>query len=426
MEERLNEVARIGNIDLLYDLIRQDPCMLDRVDESPFVETPLHVAAMAGNVRFAIEMMRLKPSFSRKLNPDGFAPIHTALQSGHGDLVIRMINVDRELVRVQGKECNTPLHFVADQEGNVELMVELLLACPESILDVNVRKETALHIAVKNNKIDTVKVMLEWLKLLDSVFVMGWTDEESNTILHIAASRNYIQMVKMLIPKTDLYARNSRGLQALDTMDAQARTMLQKDRKLKIARWWVQTKSYDNETVFCDTNNNSSLVKSLKKGFPWYKRWIFSNHRIISLADKNGILVVAVLIATNAYQAVITLPTIFDNQFIAASSHYYLFIFQLFNAATFIAAMSLIQVLLPRGVSYSVQLIMPIIVCYFVGIYLPNLEGQILLFTLALFVFQLLWHGRLDTNGNRRDRHSLLKHSASFSKELERKGYRYQ
>lgn len=193
MDERLNELARIGNIDLLYDLIRQDPYILERVDESPFIDTPLHVAAMAGNIHFAIEMMRLKPSFTRKLNPNGFTPVHIALQSYNVDLVIRMINIDRELVRVQGKECNTPLHCVAE-EGNVELMVEFLLACPESILDVNVRKESALHVAVKNNRIDTVKVMLEWLKLLDAVFVLGWTDEESNTILHIAASRNYVQV----------------------------------------------------------------------------------------------------------------------------------------------------------------------------------------------------------------------------------------
>lgn len=59
---------------------------------------------------------------------------------------------------------------------------------------INVRKESALHIAVKNNRVDAVKVMLEWLKLLDSEFVLGWTDEESNTTLHIAASRNYIEV----------------------------------------------------------------------------------------------------------------------------------------------------------------------------------------------------------------------------------------
>lgn len=167
-------------------------------------------------------------------------------------------------------------------------------------------------------------------------------------------------------------------------------------------------------------------MKSLRKGFPWYKRWILSSQRQMSLVDKNGILVVAVLIATNAYQAVITLPTIFKDLFITASSRYYFFIFQFFNTATFIAAMSLIYILLPRGLSYSVQLVMPIIVCYFIGIYLPNIEGELLLCTIALFVWQSLRYGRLDRNGNRRDRHSLLKHCASFSKELEIKGYPYQ
>lgn len=61
----------------------------------------------------------------------------------------------------------------------------------------------------------------------------------------------------------------------------------------------------------------------MKKGFPWYNRWILSNQRQMSLVDKNGILVVAVLIEVYAYQAVITLPTIYDDQFITASSRYY-------------------------------------------------------------------------------------------------------
>lgn len=190
---KLDEVAETGDIQKLYQLIRKDPFILERIDKIPFIDTPLHKSALAGSILFTNEMMRLKPSFARKLNPDGFTPIHLAVQRNHDGLVIDMINIDRELVRVQGTESNTPLHCVAEK-GNVDLVVEFLLACPESILDVNARKQSALYVAVLHNRIDTVKVILEWLKVLDLEFILGWTDHERNSILHIAASKNYVEV----------------------------------------------------------------------------------------------------------------------------------------------------------------------------------------------------------------------------------------
>ncbi|KAL8116101.1 hypothetical protein AgCh_022554 [Apium graveolens] len=384
MDERLNEVARTGTIDALYNLIGEDPSLLGRVDELQFVNTPLHIAAEVGNIHFVLELMRLKPSLTRKLNQDGFSPIHLALQTNKDELVIRMINIDRELVRLQGKEYSTPLHCVA-KEGNVKLMVEFLLACPESILDVNIRKESALHIAVMNDKVDTVRVLLEWLRLLDSEFLLGWTDEKGNTILHVAASRNDVQqMLKMLIPMVDIYAKNSGGETAHDKIQSPTLNLIEKDKKLKIIHWLFRKRSHYNATLYCDTNNSSLVAESLKRGFPWYKRWILANYRHMSLVNKDGILVVAVLIATTAYQAIVALPTVFDNKLIASASHYYFLVFQFFNTAAFVASMSLIYILLPP-----------------------------------------VRFGRLDRNG-RRERHFLLKHCASFRKELQKKGYKYQ
>ncbi|WOH03846.1 hypothetical protein DCAR_0623246 [Daucus carota subsp. sativus] len=421
---KLNKVAEAGDIEELYHSIREEPYILENIDKIPFIDTPLHIAAKAGHIPFTVELMRLKPSFARKLNPDGSSPIHLAVQEDHERLVIRMINVDRELVRVQGKNCNTPLHCAADK-GNVELIVEFLLACPESILDVNARKQSALHLAVQQNDIHTVKVMLEWLKLLDAQFILGWTDDQSDSILHIAARKNNVEMVKMLIPKIDMHARNSDNESARDIFEAQNPDLLPNDKKVTIMQWLVRQKSHYNATLYCDTNDNTSLKESLRKGFPWHKRWILSNHRHISLVDKNGVLVVAVLIATTAYQAVIQLPPIFDPASIAYTTHYYFFIFQLFNTTAFVAAMSLIFILLPPGITYVLQLIIPIIVCYFVGLYLSNLETGLFMISLFLFLWQFVRFGRRDRNG-RRERHFLLRHGASFSRELEKKGYKYE
>ncbi|KAK1394932.1 PGG domain-containing protein [Heracleum sosnowskyi] len=426
IQKLINEAAEEGDIEILYHSIGKEPYILENIDEIPFVDTPLHIAAKAGKTSFTIEMMRLKPSFSRKLNPEGYSPIHLAVKWNQQVLVKRMINIDRELVRVQGKECNTPLHCAAEN-GYTDLVLEFLLACPESILDVNAKKKSALHIAVKANKFDTVKVMLEWLKLLDAEFVLGWTDEDGNSILHIAASETNVEMIKFLIPKMDMYARNSVAdpKSAYDIIKAQTPDLLPKDKIVKMIHWLSRGKSHYNATLYCDTNNNTSLKDSLKEGYPWYKRWILSNHRHISLVDKNGVLVVAVLIATTAYQAIVQLPSIFRPGVIDFASHYFFFIFQLFNTTAFIAAMSLIFILLPPGITYVLQLIIPIIVCYFVGLYLSNLETGLFMFSLFFFLWQFVRFGRTDRNG-RRERHFLLKHSASFSKELERKGYKYE
>ena len=108
----LNRVAQNGNIDGFYSLIiRGDVKILEDISQLPFVDTPLHIAASAGgpqHIHFAMEMMRLKPSFARKLNPNGFSPIHLAVQAGHTQMVLRLLQVDGDLVRVKGKEGRTP------------------------------------------------------------------------------------------------------------------------------------------------------------------------------------------------------------------------------------------------------------------------------------------------------------------------------
>ena len=87
--------------------------------------------------------MNLKPSFARKLNPNGFSPIHLALQNGHIELVCQLLQLDGDLVRVKGRERLTPLHYVVGSGEHLDLLEEFLLVCPNSVIDVTVRNETA-------------------------------------------------------------------------------------------------------------------------------------------------------------------------------------------------------------------------------------------------------------------------------------------
>ena len=54
-------------IDALYNFLKEDAHLLEDIDHVPFFPTPLHIAASDNNIPLATEMMRLKPSFARKL-----------------------------------------------------------------------------------------------------------------------------------------------------------------------------------------------------------------------------------------------------------------------------------------------------------------------------------------------------------------------
>ncbi|XP_040967894.1 ankyrin repeat-containing protein BDA1 [Gossypium hirsutum] len=199
---KLREAVKAGNIDSLYAVIRKDPYILDRIDQVPFIDTPVHVAVTSGQDDFAVEVMNLKPSLARKLNTDGYSPIHLAIQNER--MVLRLLEIDKDLVRVKGREGYTPLHCAAEQ-GNLRLLAQLLVDYPEYVRDVTIRSETALHIAAKNNKLEAVQVLAQSLRrtyFYSSSMgkkLLNWKDKDGNTALHVAAYNNQPQRDSMKI-----------------------------------------------------------------------------------------------------------------------------------------------------------------------------------------------------------------------------------
>ena len=188
-------------IDEFYNLIGEYVELLEHIDELPLINTPLHIAAFYGNIQFALELMSLRPSFAWKLDPNGFSPIHRALQNGHIKLVHQFLQLDEDLVRVKGREQLTPLHYVAKSGEHLSLLNKFLLVCPDSITDVTLRNETALHIALKNDKLEAFKFLVKWLGLnvhknavLHQRSVLNKKDNEGNTVLHIAVSKNQTEV----------------------------------------------------------------------------------------------------------------------------------------------------------------------------------------------------------------------------------------
>ncbi|KAK7846392.1 ankyrin repeat-containing protein BDA1-like [Quercus suber] len=144
-----------------------------------------------------MEMLRLKPSFVRKLNPNGLSPIHVALLNRKTQVVRWLLKVDGDLVRVKGREGMTPLHDAAATKDHLDLLDDFLKVCPDSIEDVTIRNETALHVAVKCRKLEAFKRLVKWLQqnkskntMLWKRKILNWKNEGGNTVLHVAVSTN--------------------------------------------------------------------------------------------------------------------------------------------------------------------------------------------------------------------------------------------
>ncbi|XP_022973226.1 ankyrin repeat-containing protein BDA1-like [Cucurbita maxima] len=193
MNQRLNAVASSGDIDSLYLILQEDAYILERIDQVPFVDTPLHISASAGHVPFSLEIMRLKPSLAKKLNPEGYSPIHLALQNNQTKTVLRLVDIDRDLVCIQGRDGLTPLHIAASG-GMDDILAKFLTSCPKSIKQLTNRNESALHIAVKREDIESVKILLQWIQQTCMTSILNWCDDEGNNAMHRVALGNQIEV----------------------------------------------------------------------------------------------------------------------------------------------------------------------------------------------------------------------------------------
>ncbi|KAH1045695.1 hypothetical protein J1N35_036479 [Gossypium stocksii] len=317
MDERMIEAAQTGDVNLLYGLILNDPYVLERIADVPFFHTPLHVAASAGHIEFMMEMIKLKPTFARKLNQAGFSPMHLALQNHRTHAVLRLLRFDEGLVRIKGREDLTPLHHVVQNE-NLNLLKKFLEVCPEAIQDMTVRDETVFHLAVKNDKFEAFQVLVGWL--MRSWYesprwekeLLSWPDIDGNTVLHIAAIRNRPRVVKVLLEhmrQDQINAKNLEGLTALDIQSQYPWNERQADRIIdmlsKAGGLSGSSSSLPNTSI------SSFHIESLKDKISRSQKWATRAGRGkkgMAHEMRNAFLVVTVLIITTTYEASLSPP----------------------------------------------------------------------------------------------------------------------
>ncbi|XP_040959493.1 ankyrin repeat-containing protein BDA1 isoform X2 [Gossypium hirsutum] len=253
MDQSFRTISRTGDVSELYKLIQSDGNVFRRFDEVEFIETPLHVAANEGCIGFAMEMMKLKPSFARKLNQQGLSPIHLALEKGHKEMVLRFLQMDKDLVRVTGKNA-------------------------------------------ENKRLDVLQILIRMLKKKDYYREeVNRKDEDGNTALHIAARNNQTQMLKLLLSsKADKHATNQSDLTALGVAEQHNNR-----ESIRMLRGCF---------IPGVANIKSKWEKQIVKYAAKASSIIFDDLDNISSDDRNALLVVLGLLLTGTYQATLSPP----------------------------------------------------------------------------------------------------------------------
>ncbi|EOX96524.1 Ankyrin repeat family protein [Theobroma cacao] len=322
MEPRLFEASRSGDISAFHSLLGEDPFLLDRVALNS-VDNPLHISAMAGQTEITREIVSRKPAFARELSESGYSPMHVASAKGHVEIIRELTRVGCDICLLKGKDDKVPLHCAA-LKGRVDAVKELVWACPESVKELTAFGETALHSAVKSNQIEAARVLIEEMRKLDMTEILNWKDRDGNTILHQATFNRQHEasaIIGLLIGQEavvsgiNVNAINSSGITPKDVLDL----FLQSGGDcydIQICQMFqqagaVKARDLTTEPANVRTGAESFINTQTSQSCCSWNLWkeLMKEVTESSTETQNALMVVAVLIATVTYQAILSPPS---------------------------------------------------------------------------------------------------------------------
>nr|XP_023872357.1 ankyrin repeat-containing protein BDA1-like [Quercus suber] len=218
----LYKAAGTGCKTTLDRLILEDPYLLNKISLTSLSETPLHISALVGHLEFSKALLLLKPQLTRELDSHRCCPLHLASAEGHTEIVQALLDENKDACLVSDQDGRIPLHYAA-MRGRVEVVRQLIIAQPNSITQVVLDGgETVLHLCVKYNQLDSLKLLVEFVSD-EADFLNSKDHEGGNTVLHLAVMLQRIEIVKYLLSvskvKEGADALNKMGLTALEVLN---------------------------------------------------------------------------------------------------------------------------------------------------------------------------------------------------------------
>ncbi|KAI3893108.1 hypothetical protein MKX03_015678 [Papaver bracteatum] len=207
MSTRLYEIVVRGDVDALMALLEEDPVILTRLI-TDFHENPIHVAVMCGHVDFVTRVLSIKPELASETDlAQSSTLLHLASAGNNAGMVKVLLKVAADACKDIDRNGNIPIQ-VATMKGRVEIMKLLIDAFPESIQVLTSRKETLLHLCVKYNRLEALRLLVPLFPRADNddnlEFVsVNSSNDEGNTILHLAVATKQTEMIRYLLRKRD-------------------------------------------------------------------------------------------------------------------------------------------------------------------------------------------------------------------------------
>ncbi|GAA0184640.1 hypothetical protein Leryth_002039 [Lithospermum erythrorhizon] len=310
--KQLYEAAMEGSVTRLLDLLKQDSLILNRCTITTYSETPLHIAAMLGHLDFCSELLSKNPGLSEALDSRRSSALHLASAKGHLGIVKILVSARPEMCLAYDGDGNNSVHMAA-MKGQVDVLEELVKVRPEAArARVKIPENwTTLHLCVQYYQIEALKFLVDALK--DQEFINA-KDDSGNSILHLAVADKQFEIIEFLVSKgqMDVNALNSKGLTTLDIL-AQTR----RDSKYFEIAYFLQLHGARRSSQKEILSNNQSSLSIIPGGHKSEVIDFETSIRKPSTKNSYGewleeqrqsLMVVASLIATMGFQAVITLP----------------------------------------------------------------------------------------------------------------------
>ncbi|KAK4278822.1 hypothetical protein QN277_016617 [Acacia crassicarpa] len=206
MDERMVEAARLGDVMALNRIMEEGPDILERACSVHFADSPLHVAARRGKAEFVKQIVTLLPSLATETNQQAMIPLHLASLEGHVETVRELLKakLDDEVNQclLKDDEGWTPLHC-ASQKGKISVIEELIRTCPQCLEQVTGKGETVLHVAVKANQVEAVKVLADSIKRHNFHNLLKAQDQKGKSAYQLAAAKKLQSQVVEVLKEDD-------------------------------------------------------------------------------------------------------------------------------------------------------------------------------------------------------------------------------
>ncbi|XP_073308553.1 uncharacterized protein [Primulina huaijiensis] len=323
MERMLVEAAKKGDVLTLQNLIKGDPLALKAT--TLFEEdNPLNIACLGGYLDFVKEFLSLEPELAAEVNKDGLSPLHIASANGNLEIVKELLKIGSHLCFVKGKYGRIPLHY-AVCKGRKQVMRELLSFSLESIEEMTARGENCFHLAITNNQFEAFKELVDFVVRHEKGEVLNEKDWRGNNIFHLAAYGKQYEVFDLLLDESFHYkdivvdhinSLNKSCLTPLDVLlsngaaDREVEEMVRASGGKRVEE--MQTITLSQQNSMASSHNSSHdqpeqqrLRSTSERLFEYLK---FNKQNESSGKVRATLLVLAVLISTATYQAVLSPP----------------------------------------------------------------------------------------------------------------------